>query len=205
MTEATSVVRLEPSHYDAAANILARAFHADPLWVYAVPDPAARARALPGVFRWFVKYSELVGECLTTAGTPHAAALWFREDSSQDSDEVVAQIKLATPGDALGNDAARRFWKSADHLGELHRRELNALHWYLPWLGVDPDLQGRGIGGTLLRAMLERAQREKLACYLETFQPRNVEFYRKNGFRVVVESIEPSSNLPFWTFRRDPA
>ncbi len=205
MATAVSIVKLVAAHYDAAATVLARAFHDDPLWLYVLPGPGARARVLPAVFRWFVEYSELAGECLTLAGVPRAAALWLREgEANQNSNELVARIKVPTPGDALGSEAARRFWTCAEQLGQLHQREIPGPHWYLPWLGVDPELQGTGAGGALLRTMLERAERQNLPCYLETYQPRNVDFYRKRGFRVVVEAIQPSSNLPFWTFRRDP-
>ena len=57
-------------------------------------------------------------------------------------------------------------------------------HWYLPSLGVDPAHQGQGVGGALLRAALERCDREGAASYLESSSPRNVPLYERHGFEV---------------------
>jgi ribosomal protein S18 acetylase RimI-like enzyme len=139
-----------------------------------------------------------------TAGIPIGAALWFRGDTYHGSEELFARITVPTPGDALGSDSARRFWSSVARLEEIHAHEVPGSHWYLPFLGVEPEHQRRGLGGALLHAMIERAARERLACYLESFQPRNIEFYRRHGFGLVAHEIEPVSRLPFWTFRLDP-
>ena len=40
--------------------------------------------------------------------------------------------------------------------------------------------------------------------YLETMKTRNVPFYRKHGFEVVVEDDLPGGGLHFWTMRREP-
>ena len=40
---------------------------------------------------------------------------------------------------------------------------------------------------------------------LETAQPKNVPFYQKHGFDVIVDTIDPTSGLRLWTFLRKPA
>ena len=52
--------------------------------------------------------------------------------------------------------------------------------------------------------MLARASHELIPCYLETFLARNVPFYQRHGFKVVVEGTLPESGLAFWTMRREP-
>jgi hypothetical protein len=52
--------------------------------------------------------------------------------------------------------------------------------------------------------MLARADHERIPCYLETFLARNVPFYQRHGFKVVVEGTVPESGLAFWTMRREP-
>jgi GNAT superfamily N-acetyltransferase len=66
-------------------------------------------------------------------------------------------------------------------------RELGALrpivdHWYLAVLGVEPALQGRGLGGQLLAALVELAAEQSLPVYLESDRPDSVRFYRSRGF-----------------------
>ena len=77
--------------------------------------------------------------------------------------------------------------------------------WYLFILGVEPSVQRRGLGGALMRPVLERADIEQLVCYLETENERNVPFYLKHGFELVVNGEEAGhSGVRFWTFRRNP-
>ena len=76
--------------------------------------------------------------------------------------------------------------------------------WYLSILGVDPALQGRGVGAQLLRPMLERADGAGRASYLETFTPRNIAFYERLGFDVKRAVDEPVTGSRYWVLVRDP-
>jgi ribosomal protein S18 acetylase RimI-like enzyme len=55
-------------------------------------------------------------------------------------------------------------------------------HWYLPIIGVEPNAQGRGLGGALLRHAVARCDRENLIAYLESSNPRNITLYERHGF-----------------------
>lgn len=57
-------------------------------------------------------------------------------------------------------------------------------HWYLSLLGVEPSLQGKGIGYALLQPILNRCDQDHLPAYLETQTERNVSFYEHRGFKV---------------------
>jgi len=77
--------------------------------------------------------------------------------------------------------------------------------WYLFLLGVEPSRQRRGLGGVLMRGVIERADVEQMACYLETESERNVAFYRKQGFDVIVNGEEAgTTGVRFWSFGRTP-
>jgi predicted N-acetyltransferase YhbS len=75
---------------------------------------------------------------------------------------------------------------------------------FLAVLGVDPELQGQGIGGALLQPVLDRADQHELPCYLETVEPSNLPFYSRHGFGVLDEGVEPTSDLRYWTLLRSP-
>ena len=61
-------------------------------------------------------------------------------------------------------------------------------HWYLPWFGVASALQGKGIGGELMKACLAVVDTSHLPAYLETPNPRNISFYERHGFEVTAEA-----------------
>jgi predicted N-acetyltransferase YhbS len=57
-------------------------------------------------------------------------------------------------------------------------------HWHIDPLGVDTELQGRGIGSLLLRRFCELVDEASLPGYLETDTPDNVRLYQRFGFDV---------------------
>jgi GNAT superfamily N-acetyltransferase len=58
-------------------------------------------------------------------------------------------------------------------------------HWYLPLIGVEPNAQGRGLGGALMRHALARCDRDGEIAYLESSNPRNISLYERYGFEVM--------------------
>jgi len=70
-------------------------------------------------------------------------------------------------------------------------------------MGVSQEFQGKGFGGQLLRAVIEKAEIEKLPIYLETQKEANVSLYVKYGFSVEKKVILPDPlNLPMWLMIR---
>ena len=119
--------------------------------------------------------------------------------------DLMVQAGLHLLPSMLGEAAADRLVQFIRHLESVHHRQMPGPHWYLMLLGVDPAGQRRGLGGRLLKPALDRADAEGSMCYLETAQPDNIPFYRKHGFEIVIEEIEPVSGLKFWAFQRVPA
>ena len=78
-------------------------------------------------------------------------------------------------------------------------------HWYLQLLGVDPVYQGKGYASILLRAMFARIDEERLPCYVETQNEKNVPIYQHYGFKVVEEGIFPGSEVNTWAMLREKA
>ena len=90
--------------------------------------------------------------------------------------------------------------------GYMTKRHPKEPHHYLFVLGVEPDLQGRGLGKGLLTRISARADAERMPCYLETDKERNVRLYESAGYRVVNDEIVPTTpGFRMWTMRRDAA
>jgi GNAT superfamily N-acetyltransferase len=198
------IVRLADSQIPAAAATLARAFHDDPLMVYAIPDPAARARLLPDVYARMIRFGILTGEVYATADTLDGVALWLPPDAkwTRENIEASGMHQLAT---LIGNDAHQRYRDVVSREWQARERDMTGACWYLFLLGVEPSRQRRGLGGALMRPVMERADAAHLACYLETENQRNVAFYLKQGFEMIVNGEEAgATGVRFWTFHRDP-
>jgi GNAT superfamily N-acetyltransferase len=75
-------------------------------------------------------------------------------------------------------------------------------HYYLEFLGVDPLLQGKGLGSAMLDRLTEWADQEHAGCYLETGNPRDVPLFRRYGFEPSVE--EGVLGVHTWFMWRPP-
>ena len=197
------VDRLQRSQFDEAVELLSKAFHDDPYQTYIEPDPARRMYSLRESFRCRVRHCLAVGEPYGTGETLSGAALWMPPGVPQLTKEQEQEFGFDRLPEILGETWAREAPLRERLIAE-YERHMSGPHWYLPILGVDPARQGEGIGSALLEPVLSAADSDRLPCYLDTFQPRNVPFYQRHGFRVLVEDVEPVSGLRYWIFRREP-
>ena len=201
---APEIVRLTDSQIPEAAATLAHAFHSDPLMVYAIPDPADRTRLLPDVYARMIRFGVLTGEVYVTAGTVEGVAVWLPPNVKWTRENIEASGMHETPT-LIGNDAYQRYREVVGREWQARERDITDPCWYLFLLGVEPNRQRQGLGGALMRPILERADTDQIACYLETENERNVAFYRRQGFEVIVNGEEAdATGVRFWTFRRRP-
>jgi ribosomal protein S18 acetylase RimI-like enzyme len=98
----------------------------------------------------------------------------------------------------------REVSRAVDTLEERRRHHAPEAHFYLSALGVDPELQGTGIGTALVQPVLARADEERLTAYLETATARNVLLYERLGFAVVEELTLPGTDVHGWLMLREP-
>ncbi|HEY5032280.1 MAG TPA: GNAT family N-acetyltransferase [Actinomycetes bacterium] len=68
--------------------------------------------------------------------------------------------------------------------GQMDENHPTVPHWYLPWFGVDCNVQGQGFGSRLMRPCLDIVDQEHLPAYLDSTNPSNVAFYQRHGFEV---------------------
>jgi ribosomal protein S18 acetylase RimI-like enzyme len=124
-------------------------------------------------------------------------AKWSRENIEASGMDQMPNL--------IGNDAYQRYREVVGREWQARERDMTGACWYLFLLGVEPNRQRRGLGGALMRPVLERAKVEARECYLETENERNVAFYVKQGFDVIVNGeAAGTGGVRFWSFRRTP-
>jgi GNAT superfamily N-acetyltransferase len=182
----------------AAASVIARAFHGDPLTGYLYPDDPVRLRLAPLMFEAFVRYDCLFGEVDYLPGFA-AVATWLPPGDDGETPERLASAGFDRLPDEIPLKAIDEFFAA---IAPAHERAAPTPHWYLRLLGVEPSDQGRGFGAALLQHGLKRADADGHGCYLETFAERNVPFYLRHGFELVVDEVERHSGIHTWGFYR---
>lgn len=197
-------VPLTEAQVPDACAMLTRAFFDDPMTTFAMPDAAHRARALPAFFSIGVRLGVQVGGAFVTPAGVDGVAVWTPPGARVFSARQLREAGVMEAEAMMGAEAVRRFDHVVATWGPCRDRDVPGPHWYLMILGVDPPCQGRGIGSALLAPVFARADAEGLPCYLETSKARNVPFYRRHGFEVLVEAAMPEAGFAYWTMRRDP-
>ena len=194
------VLTLQREQVEQAAGVIARAFHEDALNVYLYPDGETRARFAPPMFEAFVRYDQLFGQVDYLPGFT-AVATWIRPGVTE-TPERLAEAGFGN----LPDEAPLAVLDTVfGFIGKAVSRPAPEPHWHLRLLGVEPDSQGRGLGAVVMQRGIDRAADTGHAVVLETFSERTVGFYRRNGFELIVEDVEPTTGLRFWALRHVPS
>jgi GNAT superfamily N-acetyltransferase len=202
MTTTGDISRLRDDQNSKAAEALGRAFFDDPLMEYLLPDESKRLAPLSWFMGRGARYGQLYGEVYTTDQVD-GAAIWLPPGKTDVTPFGMARAGMLFAPLRLGFGAFGRFMSAMNHAEELHKRDMSRDHWYLFILGVDPPRQGQGVGGQLIAPVLARADADGTPCYLETAKDKNVPFYQKHGFEVIVEEDLPKGGPRFWTMKRE--
>jgi GNAT superfamily N-acetyltransferase len=182
-------------------QVLARAFHDDPMFTFIQPDAERRERSLPWFFTAAARLGRRQGRLDEEPG--QAAAIWLGPGHTDLGAAAILRSGLWAAPARLGPAAFRRFIKLTTAFEEAGARAHGDTFWHLFILGVDPRLQGRGRGGELIAPVLDRADGAGHECYLETCAQSNLAFYTRHRFEVV-ERVDRAGLPTFWTMIRRP-
>jgi ribosomal protein S18 acetylase RimI-like enzyme len=195
------VVRLRPDQLDEASALLARAFQDDPAWTWVLPDAQRRATLLPWLFR--SGFETVAADLWTTPGHVLGVSRWLPPGRPTLRVGTTLRVFVATP--LRLREATSRYLAYGRAVEDVRARAAKgAAHWYLAGIGVEPAEQRRGIGGALLQPGLDAASRDGLPCVLLTNAERNLSFYRRHGFEVVLEADTPNGPPHAWAMVRSP-
>lgn len=186
---------------DRAAITLERAFSADPMFQWLFPDPLRRSRSLKILNRVPIDYGMRRGR-VTHSEDGRAVAIWFPPGQPVTVGGMIRSGFLGVPL-RIGVRPFARFMRANGVMERIHKREMPEPHWYLLIVGVDPELQGRGLGSELVREGLARADEMDSPCYLETSDERNLAFYQRLGFRVLEKVTLGGGGPAGWAMRRE--
>lgn len=176
------------------ASTLAEAFHDDPVFGWLMPDDARRRGGLRRFFAIELRHFALPHGCVWTSGDLTGAAL-----STPPGSWRVPPRAALLQGPAFG----LRLVRAARLLAVVERRHLREPHHYFAVIGVHPEMQGKGLGSTLMRPTLESCDREGLPAYLEASSERSAALYERLGFRLISE-LSVGGSPPLWLMRRPP-
>lgn len=199
MTE-TKIRKATYADVDLLVPHLARAFYDDPFINWFVRQDDKRASGFEALFRaWLRKMSLPYGEVLTTDDCV-GGALWCPSDNAKIG--FAQQVSLVP--DAIRITGLRGLKRMIDLGDVLDKGHPTERHFYLQFIGVDPEHRGKGLGTALMQPVLERCDREGCGAYLENSNEVNTAYYERRGFKIVDEIDMAHGAPPLWPMWRDP-
>lgn len=193
-----SVRKARFAEHGRLATTLAAAFADDPAWSWLMPFADREQRQ-----RLYFE-TELAHQAprrqVWVAGDGAATAVWappklWRAPFGTVMREAPAMVRVF----------GRRLPLALRYLLRVeHKHPRDPEHWYLQYLGTEPDSQGRGLGSALLRPMLALCDRDHIGAYLESSSERNRALYERHGFEVVEIFAMPGGGPDIRRMWRDP-
>lgn len=177
-------------------DIIGDSFSDDPinLWVFGSADPLAKF------------YGMEARKCYLKSGfglvmdDDSGGALWLPPGVSNNISLWKSMDMAALMFRSGGFGSILRGMTVGETLQKHHPHEP---HYYLHAIGAIQTRQGKGVGGRLMEASLQRVDADSMPAYLESSKERNIPFYRRYGFEVV-EEISPAKGCPsMWLMWRE--
>ncbi len=195
--KAVEVRKAQLADSPRVARTLGSAFYEDPLFRYAFPDDERRRKVLPGFFSLFLDAQRRYDEVHTT-GDGTGAALWVPPGKPGVPDDFAE-----TFGERMEIVAGVDIERVADVSELVDEHHPDGSFYFLHFLGVEPDRQGRGVGSSLLAHVLDRCDREGAYAYLDATSERNRRLYERHGFEATGE-YGPPGGPTLWPMWRRP-
>ncbi len=191
-----SIIEGKAADRGAAIDTLSRAFADDPALAFFKPDPTARRRMMPRFFAHMVREDAIAGR-VEASLSAEVAALW--RAPGRHKEEPLGALRTSLAFLRILGSATSRGMAVGASMAKHHPQEP---HWYLRFLGVRPEAQGKGWGGVALRHGIARAEADGVPIYLETATPENVGLYQRFGFVIRQEWDVPGGGPHFWGMMR---
>lgn len=199
MSEQLADIRIvDAPAVETAAQVFARGFHDDPLWIWAFPDPQRRMAQQHAFWRFCV--AEAIRYPWTfLAADDRTATCWIPADGEEFSEDGAERFEPLLV-DLLGAGAAPVL-ALFEALDAHHPRD--EPHFYLSLIATEPAARGNAYGQALLRHNLALIDEVGASAYLESSNPRNLAMYERHGFRVVRRVNGPAGCPDFAGLWRD--
>jgi GNAT superfamily N-acetyltransferase len=183
------------------ARVLAAAFADDPVFTFLFPTAMSRRPArLQRMFDLEAARSQQRGGTWIAADGA-GATVWF--PPARWTSTTWENVRDAAGWVRVFGGQMRLAQKARSDM-EAHHRTLPD-HWYLLYAGVEPGRQGQGIGGALLRPVLDECDRTGQPAYLEASCERNRALYARHGFIDRDPLPLPEGGPTVFPMWRDPA
>jgi len=198
MPSFNDLYRIQKHNLQDAVTVLDNAFSEDSMWKEVFSDEE-KNRILTEVM---VRFCLTYGSVVTTSDKLEGVMAIVPYDKDMTMLRIIRSGAFFLSM-KIGSESKK--FKVLSNAVEEAKKSLHLdLYIHLLIMGVSQDFQGKGLGGKLVRALIEKSETDRKSIYLETQKEDNIYFYEKYGFDVKKKIILPEPfNLPMWLMLRE--
>ncbi len=173
---------------------LVLSFGADPFerWLY--PDPHAYLTNFP-IFLEALTARTFETDTAYYVDGFAGAALWLPPNVYLDEEKIIASLEKTINKQKQNN--------TMGIMEQMDRYHPHEPHWYLAIIGVDPAVQGQGLGSIMLQHTLALCDQDRSLAYLESTNSKNISLYEREGFELL-GTIQVGDAPPMFPMLRKP-
>jgi len=187
-----------PANYSDKAiivDILTQSFDSNKSVNYAVKQDKKRIQRIKRLMNYSFETCWHFGEIYLTDDKKGVVLIILPEKKRTTFKGIIEDLKLTLF--SIGITRVSKILERESRIKKYHPEK----YMYLWYLGVDPQYQGKGVGSSLLKDIIDLGQKRKLPIYLETSTERNLPLYQRFNFKLYQE-LDFNSTL--FMFKREP-
>jgi GNAT superfamily N-acetyltransferase len=170
-------------------EILTRSFDDNKSVNYVVKQDQNRVERIKNLMDYSFNVCNEFGEVWMSDDKQAVALILFPDKKRSSFRTLLWDLKLALS--VIGIDRVSAVLKREAMIKSNHPKEPIAYLWFI---GVNPQLQGKGVGSAFIKEVIQECERKKRPIYLETSMEKNLPFYKKFGFEIF-QSLQLSYTL----------
>lgn len=172
---------IRASYSDKAfiTQLLVDSFYENASVNYIIKQDTRKEQRIKGLMNYSFDVCYLFGEIFHSEDKKGCALILFPEKRKKSFQSFLLDLQFI-----FSVLDVPHFRKALLRESKLKARQKPVSHYYLWFIGVSPEEQGKGIGTKLLEEVLKDARTMGRPVLLETSNMENVRWYKKAGFTV---------------------
>jgi ribosomal protein S18 acetylase RimI-like enzyme len=160
-------------------DILTKSFDTNKSVNYVVKQDRRRIDRIRNLMHYSFNVCNEFGEVWMSDDNQACALILFPDRKKISLRSILWDLKLASS--VIGLDRVSAVLKREAMIKANHPKDPIAYLWFI---GVNPRLQGKGVGSAFIQEVVKECEGKKRPIYLETSTERNLPFYKKFGFEI---------------------
>ncbi|GAB3179718.1 GNAT family N-acetyltransferase [Telluribacter humicola] len=160
-------------------DILSSAFNENQSVNYLIPQDGNRFKRIRALMDYSYEVCKTAGKVVLSDDRKACALVLFPDQKKTTLTSLVPMVRLIKNAIGVGN-----IGKAMNRESLIAKHHPQTPFYHLWFIGVQPEYKGTGIGGRLLRELMEEAKGMNRPVFLETSTMKNLPWYKKHGFSI---------------------